>query len=114
MFCCWVIIETNRFGNSLCGHGLIGGFSVQYCWREAAEAEKRRREAMSGGKRVPFTRGRNIVVDFRAAANECTGRRRRKMNFKFAGGFINRRPGFLHAGSSIFRSYKSNITFSFG
>lgn len=64
MFCCWVIIETNRFGNSLCGHGLIGGFSVQYCWRESAEAEMRRREATSEEMRVEFTRGRNIIVGF--------------------------------------------------
>ena len=43
MFCCWVIIETRRFGNRRFGHGLIGGLlSVKYCWRGAAAAEKRR------------------------------------------------------------------------
>lgn len=70
MFCCWVIIETNRFGNSLCGHGLIGGFSVQYCRRGPAAssdlvaAAEMKRETTSIWKRVAFTRGRNIVAVF--------------------------------------------------
>lgn len=70
MFCCCVIMETNRFGNSLCGHGLIGGFTVQYCRREPAAlsdtvaAVEMRREARCGWKRVAFMRGRNIVAVF--------------------------------------------------
>lgn len=62
MFCCWVIMETKRFGNSLSGHGLIGGLSVQY-FRRGTAAEKRR-ETTSGWKRVAFTRERNMVAVF--------------------------------------------------
>lgn len=63
MFCCWVIMETRRFGNRRFGHGLIGGLSVKYCWRgEAAAEEEKRREGRSDWKRVAFTRGRYIVV----------------------------------------------------
>lgn len=62
MFCCWVIMETRRFGNRRFGHGLIGGFSVKYCWRGEAAAEEKRREWRSDRKRVGFTRGRYIVV----------------------------------------------------